>query len=117
MGNSGLDHPPPNHWARGRARRKTTSSQERILALAGATYTYTMYSVQNKDDVDIAIEAREGKDKGNLGEVARDATRGGRVDAGARAEISPPHARDDAGLVCVKCSLGAEEEKQSPRDA
>ena len=66
MGNSGLDHLPPNHWARGRARGNYLIAGT-LLALAGATYTYTMYSVQNKDDVDTAIEAREGKDKGNRG--------------------------------------------------
>ena len=53
----GLDHLPQGHWARGRARVNVLIAST-LVALAGSTYAYTMFSVQNKDDVDVAIEAR-----------------------------------------------------------
>ena len=54
----GLDHLPQGHWARGRARGNVLIAST-LVALAGSTYAYTMFSVQNKDDVDVAIEAVE----------------------------------------------------------
>ena len=76
MGNSGLDHLPPNHWARGRARGNYLIAGT-LLALAGATYTYTMYSVQNKVGAGHRHQAREGKDKetGARSSAGRDAGR------------------------------------------
>ena len=53
----GLDHLPPNHWARQRAPGNYRIAGT-LLGLAGATYMYTMHQVQKKDDVDLAIEAR-----------------------------------------------------------
>ena len=53
----GLDHLPPNHWARQRAPGNYLIAGT-LLGLAGATYMYTMHQVQKKDDVDLAIEAR-----------------------------------------------------------
>ena len=56
-GSMGLDHLPPNHWARQRAPGNYLIAGT-LLGLAGATYMYTMHQVQKKDDLDLAIEAR-----------------------------------------------------------
>ena len=56
----GLDHLPPNHWARGRARGNYAIASV-LLAFAAGTYYHTMWRVRSTSDIDIAIAEWEAK--------------------------------------------------------
>ena len=61
----GLDHLPPHHWARGRARGNYAIASV-LLAFAAGTYYHTMWRVRSTSDIDIAIaewEAKRAKEK------------------------------------------------------
>jgi hypothetical protein len=56
----GLDHLPPNHWARGRTRGNYAIASV-LLAFAAGTYYHTMWRVQSTSELDVAIAAHEAK--------------------------------------------------------
>ena len=48
----GLDHLPPNHWARGRTRGNYAIASV-LLAFAAGTYYHTMWRVQSTSELDV----------------------------------------------------------------